>query len=113
LHTGDHKSYQFNIITLWEVFEHFTYAELYCVLDNIKAHLTPNGLIFATTSQGHNYHKLYKEIDMHRTRKNRDWWSRRFREANLIEVPEIEKQFEGKFLRHSRTNDKFVLRVNG
>ena len=113
LHTGNHVPYKFNIITLWEVFEHFTYAELYLVLENIKLHLAPDGLIFATTSQGHSYHKLYKEIDLHRTRKNKDWWIRRFGEAGLIEVPEIEKQFEGKFLRDSRTNSKYVLRKNG
>lgn len=109
--TEDLKLAQFNIITLWEVLEHIELSGMDQLFDNILLHLAPDGLIFATASRGHSMHRFYKEVDLHRTRKPRDWWIRQFKNYHhLVEDLEIEKEFEDKFLRSSRTNYKFVLR---
>jgi 2-polyprenyl-3-methyl-5-hydroxy-6-metoxy-1,4-benzoquinol methylase len=113
VHTGDKIPYQFDIVTMWEVFEHIEKRDIDQVFQNIRIHLKPNGLYIASISGGHSPHSFYRDVDMHRTRERREWWIKQFNHHDFIEQPEIEESFMGKFIRESRTNYKLVMRKDG
>lgn len=73
LHTGNHISYQFDVVTAWEVLEHIEEQNLPLVFNNIYKHLRVDGLFIMTTPTSINKPPKYG-LDHHRTRKGWEWW---------------------------------------
>ncbi|GEM_PF-1969692 len=113
LHLGDGKPFQFDIVTAWEFFEHIEKKDLPQVFTNIKKHLVNGGLVFCSIANNHYPHDEHKEIDLHRTIEDKDWWRKQFEVNGFIEEPEIAGHFAGRWLRDGRASNKFVFRKNG
>ena len=63
---------KFDIVTCWEVMEHFSEAELPGVIENVKNHLKEDGLWImsvSTQSDGDNFHRCVR---------TRHWWLEMF-----------------------------------
>ncbi len=57
----------FDVITIWEVFEHIPKKRLHLLFENLRKHLCNEGIIIGSISTSH-------EADHHQTVENREWW---------------------------------------
>ncbi|MDM9646679.1 methyltransferase domain-containing protein [Rhizobium sp. S163] len=80
----DGSAVEFEIITMWEVFEHLAEVDLESVLKNIRAHLTADGYVLGSISlmeynddNGNPYHV---------TLRPKTWWANKFRENGLLMI---------------------------
>lgn len=110
LHIGNIKPYKFNIVTMWEVFEHIEKKDIDQVFENIRNHLSDSGIFLCTITRGHSPHDFYREVDLHRTREKREWWLKQFIHNGFIEDEQVEEKFAGKWMRESRSNYKLAFR---
>lgn len=67
------KPAKFDVITLWDVFEHIAPDRIACLMDNIHRHLKPEGLLLATICLRHSPHPV-TGVELHLTVKPREWW---------------------------------------
>jgi len=84
----------FDVITLWEVFEHLAKKDLEMVCKNIKNHLKPAGLVLASISP-------YEcdTIPFHQTVEEEDWWINFFKTQKLYYIKDYEDHFEYEYIR--------------
>ena len=61
---------EFDIITSWEVLEHFSEQDVDKVFENIDKHSKEGTYFFGTASE--------TQETVHRCRKSKDWWLRKF-----------------------------------
>lgn len=99
LHTGNKTPYQFNIITAWEFMEHIEKKDLHQIFVNIRNHLVNDGLVITSIDNHHYPHDKFKEIDLHRTVEERDWWLQEFRVNGFIEDNLVEDHFARDWVR--------------
>jgi cyclopropane fatty-acyl-phospholipid synthase-like methyltransferase len=65
-----------DVITAWEVMEHFKLEDIDSVLNNINKHLVDGGYFFGSIS--------YLEADHHKTCRSLDWWKNKFAQHGMI-----------------------------
>ncbi len=87
---------RFEVITSWEVIEHIAEADLPNVVDNVKRHLTPNGLWILSASPNE---EVIGGVRLHQTVQSRDWWIRRFQEFGLVHLSRHVRYFNTQFVR--------------
>src|ERR1051326_885324 len=80
----------FNVVTAWEFFEHIDEEGLPGVIDNIKRHLAPKGIVLASIA-------LYEEVvggfRLHQTVQEKSWWIKMFAEHGLARQEKLESYF--------------------
>jgi SAM-dependent methyltransferase len=86
----------FNVITAWEFFEHIDEAGLPGVIDNIKRHLAPKGIVLASIAL---YEEVVKGFRLHQTVQEKSWWIRMFAERGLARQEKLESYFNLDMLR--------------
>lgn len=93
---------KFNLITAWEVLEHIKEEDLLSLFDNIKGHLSGEGLFICSISTGPS---SVNGVELHQTRKPKDWWVERFKEHDLYERKELYKYFNHQYIRGRKEKD--------
>lgn len=80
---------QFDLITAWEVMEHFKVDELPIVLENIGRHL--RGLFICSIAQGPHvpYHQCYKDGI-----KSPEWWDELFSKYGFVKREDLKRHFK-------------------
>jgi len=77
---GEHDEViKFDIVTAWEFFEHPTPDEIPLIIENIKRHLKPLGVVIATIN--------LSPGDHHQCAKPREWWDEIFRSHGFVVAP--------------------------
>ena len=93
----------FDIITLWEVFEHIAESDIAGVLDNIKRHLLPDGVVVAsicTASAGLSPDGTEHHVTTHQP----EWWyDEVFYPAGFVTNEELRSYFDGYWVRGVNT----------
>lgn len=90
------KRIQFDIVSMWEVFEHIQEEKCNSVLKNIHDHLSADGLFVGSISQ-QEYVNQESGICYHVTLKSKSWWYEKFKK-NKFKI--VESQF--KFVEYCR-----------
>jgi SAM-dependent methyltransferase len=80
----------FNVVTAWEFFEHIDEAGLPGVIDNIKRHLAPKGIVLASIAR---YEHVEDGFRLHQTIQEKSWWIRMFAERGLARQEKLEAYF--------------------
>ena len=75
------EAFQFNCITAWEVLEHIHPDRLSVFLNNIKKHLSPNGIFIGTLCTITDTHKMKdgSDIELHQSVFPQEEWNRVFK----------------------------------
>lgn len=105
VHTGDGEPYQFDCVTAWEFFEHIAEPDLSGVIDNIKRHLSQDGIIVCSISM---MPSVRDGLEHHQTKKPREWWEGLFKKHGLVHDRELYSYFDNTWVRQGK--HKFVLR---
>lgn len=85
---------QFNVITAWEVLEHIKEEDLKQLFDNIRKHLSDDGIFVGSIASWDDIDP-YTGINWHVTVKDQSWWVKRFGEwgfeciNNLMEKEDL------------------------
>lgn len=82
----------FDVVTCWEVMEHFLEEEVCHVVDNVLRHLAPHGLWAMSVSEQADDH-------FHRCVRPMGWWVEKFARDGLEHHPEIRTFFEPHWVR--------------
>lgn len=96
---GEETKLQFDVITSWEVFEHIRTEELPVLLENVKRHLAPDGIVvlsISTTSDAPN------GVELHQTLQPEAWWAALFESSGFDRHDEINRYFNTQFVRGPR-----------
>jgi hypothetical protein len=72
----------FDLITMWEVLEHIGESDLALQLQNVLAHLKPDGYFIGSISLVE--YSDASNIPYHVTLKPKSWWREKFRENGLV-----------------------------
>ena len=64
---------KFDLITLWEVFEHIEKQDLPILIKNIAKHMNKNSLLIGSVCTIRDENPLKKSV-YHKTVENKDWW---------------------------------------
>jgi cyclopropane fatty-acyl-phospholipid synthase-like methyltransferase len=83
----------FDVITFWEVMEHFSAEELPAVIANVLRHLKPDGLWIMSVSTQQDGNRF------HRCVKDRPWWLKMFADAGLEHREDIREFFNKDWVR--------------
>jgi SAM-dependent methyltransferase len=75
---------QFDIITAWEVLEHIHVDDLPALLDNVRRHLRPGGMLVASTCSGS---CEVDGVELHQTRWSNSLWKQYFEDTQPWAVP--------------------------
>jgi len=75
--SADGDPLQFDVVSAWELLEHIREEDLAQLLDNIRVHLAPDGLFFASVAT---FEDAADGVIYHVTVRSRDWWEAKFRE---------------------------------
>lgn len=82
----------FDIVTAWEVMEHFLEEELPQVITNVLNHLKDDGLWIMSVSQ-------QADRRFHRCLHDQRWWEKKFAEFGLAHRPDLHSFFSGSWVR--------------
>ncbi len=82
----DGRLRQFDIITLFDVFEHITEAGLVTLCDNIVHHLREHGIVIATICLRPSPHPV-TGVELHQTVQSKEWWLSFFRRYGFDVLP--------------------------
>jgi len=91
LHTGDYKTFRFDVITAWEFVEHLPEDRLDQMFENAIKHLKSGGLFIGSTTDARS---VWDAIDHHQTKKPMWWWMNQFGKFNLKRRTDLESHFE-------------------
>jgi 2-polyprenyl-3-methyl-5-hydroxy-6-metoxy-1,4-benzoquinol methylase len=80
----------FNVITAWEFFEHIAEQSLPSVVNNIKRHLAPQGIVVASIA---NWDDVKNGVRLHQSVHKKPWWIKMFASHGLVRVELLEKYF--------------------
>lgn len=89
------ENMKFDIITAWEVMEHFAEKELDGVFANIINHLDDGGLLMVSIP-------AFEDGPRHRIVKNKRWWREKLKEYNFYEDESATKHIDKDFVRGYR-----------
>ena len=68
-----HKDFKFDLITLWEVFEHIETNFLSMLIQNIRRHMHEQSIVVASICTVRDENPLKKAI-YHKTVQSKEWW---------------------------------------
>jgi len=80
------KKMTFHCITAWEVLEHIPEDKLGDLLDNVRRHLTDDGIFVASIDMAPDGNPITGVV-YHVTLESEPWWLARFAKAGLVPVP--------------------------
>jgi len=103
--TKDKLPVKFDVITAWEFFEHIEESDLGGVMENIDKHTRWGSQLICSVS---NFPSPHMGVDLHRTKKNKDFWIHWFETYNFIHDEWMERYYEGNVVRNGTFN--FMLR---
>ena len=95
----DGKPMKFDVITAWEVMEHIREEDLPGLCDNVKSHLEPGGLWVMSVA---NFSCVYRGMELHQTRKPKEWWIGKMKENGLVYCEDYLKYFQPYWVRGVR-----------
>jgi hypothetical protein len=78
----------FNVITAWEVMEHFKEEDIQAVIRNIKSHLDIHDKSFFIGSIA-----AIPDGIWHQTVKDKQWWIDKFNLCGMKQAPDLEEHF--------------------
>jgi hypothetical protein len=93
---------QFNVITAWEFFEHITEDGIAGVVENLRRHLAPHGVVMASIAT---YPDIVNGVVLHQTIHMKPWWVQTFERLGLHHQPDVEKYFGFDMLNGLPIND--------
>jgi len=98
LTNGSKEPYQFDVITAWEFLEHMPEERLPVMIENMRRHLKPKGLLIGSTNPSSTFEYAHAPGDMehHLTQKSMVWWSDLFWDHGFKSDRDIEQHFNGK-----------------
>lgn len=102
----DFEPVRFNVVTLWEVFEHIVTDKLPILMDNIARHLEPDGLVIASICT---VPDVYEGMAMHQTVKPREWWLDMFSSHGWKNNPNVVAFFGDDMVRNVPNSFHVVL----
>lgn len=105
LYNGSLQPFQFDVITAWEFLEHIEEQDLPGVIENIRRHLKPGGLVIVSTNDRPS---VFDGIEHHRTRRLSPWWISFFENNGFAWRPDLERHFGNDWVRKVQFN--FVFR---
>lgn len=70
---GKDEPFLANVISAWEVMEHFKPGDVPCVIEQIRKHLEVGGLFIASISLSAQNNEIW-----HQCVRNREWWNEQF-----------------------------------
>lgn len=98
---------KFNIITAWEVLEHINEKDLKVLINNMKKHLSDDGLIITSVA---NKSDIINGVELHQTQKPKKWWINRFSKEGLKYMPKYIQYFNTQYIRYKyETAEQFHL----
>jgi 2-polyprenyl-3-methyl-5-hydroxy-6-metoxy-1,4-benzoquinol methylase len=97
---------KFNVITAWEFFEHIAEDHLAPILENIKNHLAPNGIVLASIA---NWEDVVEGVRLHQTVERKAWWIKKFEQLGMTFQPSVEKYFAFDMLRGEPIGASFTI----
>lgn len=89
----------FDVITSWEVLEHIREDSLPTVCENVKSHMSPNGIAIFSVSMNSD---KPNGVELHQTIKPEHWWLDMFKNNGFDVHPELNRYFNGQFVRGPR-----------
>lgn len=87
---------KFNIVTAWEFFEHIQMSKLKAVMENIRAHLVPDGFVFGSICE---FPYVVNGVELHQTVRPRHWWLTIFAELGWRHRADLEDHFGDEWVR--------------
>lgn len=75
----------FDVVTSWEVMEHILEEDLAALFDNVRRHLTDDGIWVMSVSKQHGFH----HVCVH----ERQWWERKLSEGGFKHRPDLLAKF--------------------
>lgn len=110
LHTGNGKPHKFDVITAWEFMEHIAENRIATLIDNMRKHLKPGGLVIGSISD---CDSICDGVQHHQTRKPFWWWNEQFGKHEFERRTDYEMHFEiaNAWVRKVRFN--FVMQLEG
>jgi SAM-dependent methyltransferase len=88
---GSTEPLLFNVVTAWEFFEHIAEDRLPGVIENIRRHLAPQGIVLASIAT-HEEH-LINGVQLHQTVHRKGWWIKFFARHGLQRQGDVEHYF--------------------
>lgn len=104
LYYGNVFPFQFDVITAWEFLEHIEESDLPGVIENMRRHLKPGGLVIGSINDNSS---AWDGIEHHRTRKPFEWWIELFDRRGFERQPGLEQHFGSDWVRAERWNFVF------
>lgn len=92
----DDKEMNFNLITSWEVLEHLKEEAIDTLIENVKKHLSEDGLFISSISD---CKSPCGDLELHQTQQPKEWWINKFKEHGLYERKELYKYFNKQYVR--------------
>ena len=96
--------HRFDVVTAWELFEHIEHgAPLQMLMDNIGRHTREGSLLLASIA---NFVSVspHVGVDHHRIHEGWEWWARMFAAFGWRRDLDVERHFEGHWVRTSTMN---------
>lgn len=81
VYTPSRDPYTFDVVTMFEVWEHILERHLHDVLDNINKHTHEDSICIFSAS---NDSSVSEGVELHITRQNKDWWTECFGQRGWI-----------------------------
>lgn len=86
----------FDVVTCWEVIEHFTESGIDGVAENVRKHLLPDGMWIMSVSPNE---EVIGGVRLHQTVEGRDWWIRKFDRLGYRHCESVVRYFNTQFVR--------------
>jgi len=96
---------KFGYVTAWEVMEHIPEESLETLFDNVKDNCCGS---FVVSVSNKDCPSKDGKVDYHVTKKDKDWWIKRFEDSGFIRNHEEEELFEGSWVRNERSSFHLV-----
>jgi len=93
---NDSTRIKFNVITSWELIEHIAECDLKQLAENVKNHLSNNGLWIMSISPNE---EIINGVRLHQSVHNKPWWINTFRRLGFINKEKYVKYFNTQFVR--------------
>ena len=92
----NNKRMMFNVVTSWELLEHIKEKELIKLAENVKKHLSKDGIWIMSIST---VSSKVNGVELHQTIKPKKWWINKFKEMGFIIKEDYRKYFRNQFVR--------------
>jgi glycosyltransferase involved in cell wall biosynthesis/SAM-dependent methyltransferase len=93
---GQESPASFDVITGWEFMEHIRSEDIAAVVENIRKHLAPGGLVIFSIAD---FPDEANGVSYHQTVRPRDWWETTFRSLGLQNQTQLAEYFDPDWVR--------------